>query len=124
MGQVLNLGCKCGYKKSVNVGEGLLAIDIELIRFKFTPDELVGFENAVANGTVDYSFGQRIAYCGKCSDVIDTTVLRYVENDTEKLVVKPCEQCESIVQLRNEPGDCPRCGEKLKCSQDNENLWD
>ncbi|MDR2570906.1 MAG: hypothetical protein LBD23_11545 [Oscillospiraceae bacterium] len=122
MGQMFDLSCKCGYKKEVSLGEGLMAINLDFIRRIFDPDELTDFENAIANGACDYSFGQRIAYCSSCKDIENVTVLRYVEDGNTNIVCKPCQKCDSEVTLQGELGNCPLCGTKMTMKETG--MWD
>jgi hypothetical protein len=117
MAQSFNLNCKCGYNKSIIVGEGMLGMDFNTIRRTFTPEERIVFEESLENNTLkDFSFGQRAAYCATCNDIVSVAVLRCVVNE-ETLTYKPCPDCSNAVQPRDEFGKCPECGEKLNVQE-------
>jgi hypothetical protein len=119
---MLNFSCSCGYEKAFNLGEGLFAIDKDRIREMFTPQELMGFESAVAKGSCSYGYGDRSAFCKSCDDLVAATVLRYsnvLEDGTftqESLVIKGCSVCGNEITLCNEPYGCPKCKNNLAVS--------
>jgi predicted RNA-binding Zn-ribbon protein involved in translation (DUF1610 family) len=118
MAQILNITCECGFNKTITVGEGLLAINKNYIRSTFTEEELMGFEEAIKNNTLPdhpngYAHGGKLAYCGFCQDLKIVPYLRYIVNNVENYVIKPCPDCGKTVNPREEPGNCPKCGEIL-----------
>jgi len=122
MGQVNELRCSCGYKKTVFIGEGLLAISLDVIRSKFTSDELAGFEKALENGAYNYSYGQIIALCKSCNDIVNVNKLQYVDGEQQYFVVGRCLYCDSVVVPLDEPISCPLCKKEL--SVQIAGLWD
>lgn len=123
MGQVMNLDCSCGYSTTAAIGEGLMGKSIDFIRVKFTPNELAGFEKALAANSVDdYVMGQRIALCGACKELVSTTVLSYVTNGREYVAFKPCPECDKPVTPCSEAFMCPKCGKELRIKHGS--LWD
>lgn len=123
MGQAMNLDCSCGYSTTIATGEGLMGKSIDFIRVKFTPNELAGFEKALAANSVDdYFMGQRIALCGDCKELVSATMLDYVINGREQVVFKSCPKCDKTVAPCSEPFICPKCAKELRIKLGN--LWD
>ena len=122
MGQALNISCGCGYEKHLLIGEGLMAMNKDLIRFTFAQYDLSGFENALAGGMTDFSFGQNLAYCQKCADLVSATTLKYTVDGQTVFLAKPCDQCNGDLLLRDNFGQCPKCGKELHEQQ--AGLWD
>jgi len=122
MGQTNELRCSCGYKKTVYIGEGLMAINLDVIRSKFTSEDLAGFEKALENGAYNYSYGQKIALCETCNDIININNLQYVDGEQQYFVVGRCSQCDSTVLPLDEPINCPLCNKELNVQETG--LWD
>jgi len=122
MGQSLELNCNCGYVKDVFIGEGLMAVSTDMIRIKFSPEELTGFETALENGAYDYSFGQIIAFCETCNDIVNVNRLRYVDGDQTVFVIGKCPQCKNSACPQEDSINCPICGAGLDVRETG--LWD
>lgn len=122
MGKTVELSCSCGYKKTVMLGGGLLAINEGYVRGLF-PDELAEVDTTIKTGAARmFICEQRLAYCPTCKEILDTSFLRYTVDGKEKTAVKECPTCAEALQLRDEPTDCPKCGAQMQ-SRDS-GLWD
>ncbi len=115
------MSCECGYKKDVLTGEGLSARNLNRIRLTFGGGDLSGFDDALADGSLDYSMRMTPAYCPKCNDIITATVLRYNDNGRDILLQKPCPVCGGGIELKGSD-KCPKCGKPLK--EERTGLWD
>ena len=122
MGQTYELRCNCGYKKTVYTGEGLMAINLDMIRSNFTSEDLAGFEKALENGAYSYSYGQKIALCESCNDIVNINRLQYIDGGQQYFVVGRCSQCGAIAEPLDEPINCPLCKNELSAQETG--LWD
>lgn len=124
MGQELRVSCRCGYKKDVQVGSGLLSIQEATIRGLFTPEELADFDKALKAGEAGlFIHTQKIAHCRVCADLFSVPELSYGPDEQKKHVIKPCPDCGGQLVSRDSAGDCPKCGSELSTAEAN-SLWD
>jgi len=122
MGQTLELRCSCGYNKTVYTGEGILAVSLDAIRRIFASEDLAGFEKALENGAYNYSYGQKIALCESCNDIVNINKLQYVDGEQQYFVVGRCLQCGGVAVPLDEQVNCPLCKKDLTMQETG--LWD
>ncbi|MCL2071550.1 MAG: hypothetical protein FWH07_04865 [Oscillospiraceae bacterium] len=133
MARALKINCGCGYQKSLAVGGGRASISLNYIRHSFSPEELSGFERAIAKNEHDYSFHSRIAHCEHCKDIISAGVLRYSLDGKTEFIYKPCTICGKTVIPFNDSKDdnkfdkviqCPKCAKSVQLEDDSSVMWD
>lgn len=114
MGKIKELSCKCGYKKELYTGSGLMAIKEWMTRKTFTPEELRDFDDAKSKGTLKYFIIENIkAYCPLCNDIFALPTLKYKVGALDKSVSKNCPECGGKT-IETEAATCPKCGGALE----------
>ncbi len=115
MGQRIQLSCdKCGYRKTMSVGAGLLSRRLEIITDCLSQEEADEWRRLYNENKVsDYHVEQKVYYCGKCNDLVcQLTVDAKLEDGSEVTFGDRCNICDGeleVLDLQSHHMICPVC---------------
>lgn len=114
MGQITELSCKCGYKKELHLGTGLMAINERMMRKTFTSEELKDFDAALKDNTLkNFNIENVRVYCPSCNDILSLPTLKYTVGALDKSIRKNCPTCGGKT-IETEASGCPKCSGTLE----------
>lgn len=115
MGQRIQLSCdKCGYRKTMSVGVGLLSRRPDIIADCLRQDEADEWHRLYSQNTVrDYRVEQKVYYCSQCNDLVcQLTVDAKLADGSEMVFGDKCNTCNGELEaldLQPHHMVCPVC---------------
>lgn len=125
MGYINMYTCKCGYKKELNVGAGMNAINRNIISMRLPEELSAQFGREYEEGKVDtYMIDNMLSVCPKCKELKTVIHFRYRRTDgAAEEYAAPCDVCGGqVVPVDEDNVHCPRCNETMDWTQTG--YWD
>ena len=129
MGQTILLSCeRCGCKKEMSVGVGLMSNDTEVIASCLNEEEAREWRELNRQQKIAFfDAQQKVFYCEHCKDLLcQLTVEIELTDGTTKVLGGQCERCQgklTEISLRRHRMACPICKDG-NLSWQQVGLWD
>lgn len=129
MGKVILLSCeRCGCKKEMSVGVGLMSNNPAVIASCLNKEEAQAWRELNSQQKIDFfQAEQKVFYCEHCKDLqCQFTVEADLTDGTKVVFGRRCEKCQSElveISLRTHHMPCPICKEG-DLSWKETGLWD
>lgn len=113
MGERITYRCDCGYEKQLDLGSGLHAINLNMVR-RFFPDE-ASLISENRSDVISYELSNTLAECHTCKDLFAAPSLKYVWDGTHTAVLNVCAHCGGCMTIHADHKNvsCPKCGKVM-----------